>query len=68
MLYYDLDKTNDECMKVDCVSGSLFLCNYSKFESINFFDEGTFLYCEENILYRKVQSKKNLSAYIYRGL
>ena len=66
MLYYDLDKTNDECMKVDCVSGSLFLCNYSKFESINFFDEGTFLYCEENILYEKFKAK-NLSAYIYRG-
>ncbi|MBF9696806.1 glycosyltransferase family 2 protein [Bifidobacterium dentium] len=36
--------------RVECVTGCFFVAKYSLFKKIVFFDEGTFLYNEENIL------------------
>lgn len=44
-------------MDVEVLSGSLFGIRASAFIDIDFFDEGTFLYCEERILARKLQDK-----------
>lgn len=41
--------------KVECVPGSFFICNYSKFESLGFFDEDIFLFGEETILGFKIK-------------
>lgn len=42
---------------VDALSGSLFAIRASAFKDVEYFDEGTFLYCEETILARKLKQK-----------
>lgn len=42
---------------VDAINGSMFMADYEAFESVDFFDEETFLYCEENILAYKLAKK-----------
>lgn len=40
----------DGIYRVECIAGCFFVAKYSLFKEIGFFDEGTFLYNEENIL------------------
>lgn len=40
----------DGIYRVECIAGCFFVAKYSLFKKIGFFDEGTFLYNEENIL------------------
>lgn len=49
---------NAEYHKVDCLPGSFFLGDVKLFSEINLFDEGIFLYGEENILAYKINKKK----------
>ena len=57
-LYYDDGHYSDRLSYVDVVSGCFFLVSSNLLEQINYFDENTFLYYEENILARRV-SKTN---------
>lgn len=41
--------------KVEKVHGSFFLARFADFQSIGFFDENVFLYCEEAILAKRLQ-------------
>ena len=47
---YDDNHYNDLLSKVDVVSGCFFMIRSAVLKEINYFDEGTFLYYEENIL------------------
>lgn len=59
MLYPDKYYKGD-LTKVDVVSGCFFMIRKSDFEKIGYFDEGTFLYYEENIIAKKLKdSGKN---------
>ncbi|MDN5345976.1 MAG: hypothetical protein PWQ73_473 [Petrotoga sp.] len=42
---------------VEVIPGSFFIIKFNVFESIGFFDENTFLYCEERILGKKLKNK-----------
>lgn len=42
---------------IEMPSGSCFLINKNIFKEIGYFDEGTFLYYEENILQKKLEKK-----------
>src|SRR5574344_59810 len=54
--YYD-----NKLSKVDTVSGSFFIMNSNHLKNINYFDEGVFLYYEENIFGVKTKKlKKNI--------
>ncbi|OZG68537.1 glycosyltransferase [Bifidobacterium eulemuris] len=48
-------RISDDVYKVECVTGCFFLAKYKLLSEINFFDEGTFLYNEENILALRAQ-------------
>ena len=63
MLSYKDEYYNQELVKVDAVHGCFFMIKYDLFKKINFFDEGTFLYYEENILGSKLK-EENLESYI----
>ena len=54
-LFYNEDHYKEEFSKVDVVSGCFFMIRKDVFEEINFFDEGTFLYYEENIIGHKLK-------------
>lgn len=43
-------KVNTKLIQVDCVAGCYFLAKAEAMKNVGFFDEGTFLYNEENIL------------------
>jgi GT2 family glycosyltransferase len=47
---YDESHYKDKLSKVDVVSGCFFMIRADVLKEINYFDEGTFLYYEENIL------------------
>ena len=57
-LEYKADYYKDDLSQVDIVSGCFFIIKSSVIKSINYFDENTFLYYEENILGVKMQQKK----------
>lgn len=65
--YKEMDILNDssqlekDYVEIELPSGSCMLINKSVFKSIDYFDSNTFLYFEENILYRKLLNvgKKN---------
>lgn len=46
-----------EVLKVDNVAGSFFVADFNKFKEVGFFDEGTFLFYEEDILSEKLIKK-----------
>lgn len=48
-------KVNDNLVQVDCVAGCYFLAKTEAMKKVDFFDEGTFLYNEENILAIKMK-------------
>lgn len=55
---YNLDSIkNCDILDVEVVPGSFFIIKRSIFEKVNFFDEDTFLFCEERIL--AIKLKKN---------
>lgn len=54
---------NYNVQKVDIVPGALLFIKYDKFEKIGFFDESTFLFCEERFTSQLVK-EKGLSNYI----
>src|SRR3989339_225009 len=64
---YAFSKYKTEVVPVDCVAGSFFLGSSEVFEKLGSFDEGTFLYYEENILGQKVKDV-NLNSYIIKNL
>lgn len=55
--YYNTNTYNKKVLEVDCVQGSLYMVNARKFLKIGGFDEGVFLYNEENIL--GIRNRKN---------
>ena len=57
---YNLQNATKE-LPVEILSGSFLFTKYKFFYNIGFFDEGTFLFCEERILYEKTlrANKKN---------
>ena len=64
-----IDRSNEEIIvdkdgiaKVDVIPGCFFIIKVSVLEEMNFFDEGTFLYQEENIIAFKL-SKLNKGYY-----
>ncbi|BCR36093.1 glycosyltransferase family 2 protein [Mariniplasma anaerobium] len=61
-LFKDGNKYSEEeirinCCSVDILPGSFLMLDYKKFESIGFFDESVFLYCEERIMAVKFKEK-----------
>lgn len=55
---YKLDKEPDEAVPVDVVSGAFFGINAATFQSVKYFDPGTFLYYEEEALFAKLNRQK----------
>lgn len=51
---YDENYLNQKVSYVDCVAGSFFIIRHSAFKEVGYFDEGTFLYFEEDILGNKL--------------
>ncbi len=56
MLFYK-EKYFKGIVKVDVILGCFFLMNSKALEKVNFFDENTFLFYEENIISKKLQEK-----------
>lgn len=52
---YSNEYYNTKLIKVDVVSGCFFMARKTDFEKIGYFDEGTFLYYEENIIGKKLK-------------
>lgn len=52
---YSSEELREKSLYVDAVNGSFFMADMEAFEEIGFFDEDTFLYCEENILAYKLK-------------
>lgn len=67
LLLYKKEKPYPEFMPIELPSGSCMLVKKDVFAAIGNFDPATFLYYEENILYRKLL-KRNLRNYIATGL
>lgn len=44
-----------DLMKVDIIPGCFVFIKFSLFEEVDFYDEDTFLFCEERFLYKKMQ-------------
>ena len=61
ILLHNPECMNNEYVNIDLPSGSCMMINKELFKSIGYFDNNTFLYFEENILYRKLLKlgKKN---------
>ena len=55
-LFYKIDEFKNTPVAVDCLPGSFFMGRKEIFKSINYFDEGTFLYDEETIIGEKVKA------------
>lgn len=53
----DLYMINDHLAKIECLVGCFFMIKLDVFKKINYFDEGVFLYNEENILGIKVKKE-----------
>lgn len=54
---------NNKLTKVDVVSGCFFMARKKDFEKIDYFDDGTFLYYEENIIGKKLKDN-NMNTYV----
>lgn len=55
--YYKEKELNGKICKVDVVAGSFFICKATTLQNIDYFDESTFLYGEENIIAMRLKSK-----------
>ena len=60
-VYYDRNYFQQNESRVDVVSGAFFAVKAEAFLEVGMFDEGTFLYGEENILAFKLKSKGYIS-------
>ena len=60
---YNEEHYNTKLSKVDVVSGCFFMIRAKVLKSIGYFDEGTFLYYEENIL-GNILKKKGYNTYV----
>lgn len=49
---------------VDFIPGCFIFIDYNLFESIGFFDESTFLFCEERLLFKQMQKKNRQNYFI----
>lgn len=56
LLIANPDLADKEAIKVEMPSGSCMLINKELFRKVGYFDPNTFLYFEENILYRKMKA------------
>lgn len=54
---YSKRKLSEKRLYVEVISGSFFMADMEAFREIGFFDEDTFLYCEENIIGYKFKIK-----------
>lgn len=54
---YDKSYFRGEYSYVDCVPGSFFIIKYDVFADVQYFDENTFLFFEEDILGKKLKNK-----------
>ncbi len=62
LLFYKESHYDQTLVDVEVVSGCFFLIDSKALEDVNYFDENTFLYYEENIISKKMQSiKKRIS-------
>lgn len=61
--FYDDEYLNNDIIEVDIVPGCFFVINSQIMKEIDYFDEDTFLYCEERILAFKLK-KKNLKSVV----
>lgn len=52
---YSKEELSKEKLYVDAINGSFFMADMEVFSKIGFFDEDTFLYCEENIIAFKLK-------------
>ena len=52
---YPNEYYNEKLTKVEVVSGCFFMARKKDFEKIDYFDDGTFLYYEENIIGKKLK-------------
>jgi len=57
-VFYKENHYQDKTSIVDVVSGCFFLIKSETLEKINYLDENTFLYYEENILAKKIKEEK----------
>ncbi|MCR4581747.1 MAG: glycosyltransferase family 2 protein [Bacilli bacterium] len=64
---YDDEHYKDTLSKVDVVSGCFFMIRLDILKEINYFDEGTFLYYEENIL-GNILKQKDYETYVLNGV
>ena len=55
MMSYPNDYYNEKFTKVEVVHGCFFMIRLNDFKEVNYFDENTFLYYEENILGKKLK-------------
>ena len=55
---YDKSKYKSKITEVEVVKGCFFIIKSNVIKDINYFDENTFLYYEENILGKKLKDKK----------
>lgn len=60
---YDDEHYKEELAEVDVVSGAFFMVRSEVIKDVDYFDEGTFLYYEENILGTKLK-KRDYKTYI----
>ena len=58
LITYNDDYYHGKITYVDMVKGCFFVIDSKALEKVNFFDENTFLYYEENILAQKLKQKK----------
>ena len=63
LMSYNDDHYNKKLSRVEAVHGCFFMIRLKAFKEINYFDENTFLYYEENILGKKLKDN-NMYCYI----
>ena len=57
LMSYKEDHYNNKLSRVEAVHGCFFMIRLKDFKEVNYFDENTFLYYEENILGKKLKDK-----------
>ena len=63
MMSYDEEHYNKKLSRVEAVHGCFFMIKLKDFKEVDYFDENTFLYYEENILGRKLINN-NMFSYV----
>ena len=63
LMSYNEDHYNNKLSRVEAVHGCFFMIKLNEFKKVNYFDENTFLYYEENILGKKLKDN-NMFCYV----